>query len=59
MIVVGGEARDVQKSYEEMTEAARFRNEYIQPIHSNLPIYIVRKPKYVLESLWPGVKHYI
>jgi len=59
MIVIGGKVHDLQKYYEEVTECARFRNEYIQPMHSNLPIFLVRKPKYRLEALWPRVKEYI
>ena len=49
----------VQKYFEEVTERARFRDEYIQPIHSDLPIFLVRKPKVPLAALWPGVKEYI
>jgi len=59
MIVLGGNAGDLKKYYEEVTECALFQNEYIQPIHSNLPIFLVRKPKVKLEALWPKVKHYI
>ena len=59
MIVIGGNAKDLQKYYEEVTERARFHNEYIQPMHSNIPIFLVRKPRYKLEALWPGVKEYI
>jgi Dolichyl-phosphate-mannose-protein mannosyltransferase len=59
MIVIGSNAKDVQKYFEEVTERARFRDEYIQPIHNDLPIFLVRKPKYPLAALWPGVKEYI
>jgi hypothetical protein len=59
MIVIGSNAKDLQKYFEEVTERARFRDEYIQPIHNDLPIFLVRKPKYPLAVLWPGVKEYI
>jgi hypothetical protein len=59
MIVLGSNAKDLQKYFEEVTERARFRDEYIQPIHNDLPIFVVRKPKQPLSQLWPKVKNYI
>ena len=59
MIVMGGNAGDLMKYFEEVTERARFRNEYIQPMHSNIPIFLCRKPKYPLSDLWPKLRHYI
>jgi len=58
-IIVGGSARDLEKYFGEVTERARFRDEFVQPMYYNLPVYLVRKPKQSLESLWPHVKHYI
>ena len=59
MIVLGSNASDLKKYFQEVTERARFRNEYIQPMHSNLPIFLCRKPKYPLADLWPKIKEYI
>jgi hypothetical protein len=59
LIVLGGDPRDLLKSFEEVTERGRFTDEYIQPMHSNLPIYVVRKPKAPLAPQWPRVKSYI
>ncbi len=59
MIVLGSNAGDLQKYFGEVTERARFRDEYIQPIHNDLPIFVVRKPKQPLASLWPKVKEFI
>jgi len=59
MIVLGSNARDLQMYFGEVTEQGRFRNEYIQPIHNNIPIFVVRKPKQPLAQLWPEVKSYM
>ena len=59
MIVIGSNAKDLQKYFGEVTERAHFRDDYIQPIHNDLPIFLVRKPKYPLAALWPGIKEYI
>jgi hypothetical protein len=59
MIVLGSDAKGLQKYFEEVTERARFRDEYIQPIHNDLPIFVVRRPKQPLSQLWPKVKNYI
>jgi len=59
MIVVGSNTRDLEEAFEEVTERSRFRNEYIQPIHNELPIFVVRRPKQSLALLWPRVKSYI
>jgi 4-amino-4-deoxy-L-arabinose transferase-like glycosyltransferase len=59
LIILGGNPNDLRKYFEEVAERARFSDEYIQPIHSDLPIYVVRKPRVSLAPLWPGVKSYI
>jgi hypothetical protein len=59
MIVIGSKAQDLRKYFEEVTERARFRNEYVQPIHNDIPIFVVRKPKQPLAQLWPRIKSYI
>jgi hypothetical protein len=59
LIVLGSDAEDLQIYFEEVTERARFRDEYIQPIHNDLPIFVVRKPKQRLAALWPRTKEYI
>jgi hypothetical protein len=59
MIVLGNNAHDLQKYFEEVTERARFRNEYVLPLRNNIPIFVVRKPRQTLEQLWPKVKSYM
>ncbi len=59
LIVLGSDSLSLQKYFEEVTERARFRDEYIQPMHSDLPIFVVRKPKQSLSLLWPRIKEYI
>jgi hypothetical protein len=59
MIVLGINADTLKKYFGEVIERARFRDEYIQPIYNDLAIFVVRKPKRPLASLWPGIKSYI
>ena len=59
LIVIGGRATDLQKYFEEVTERARFQDEHIQPIHNDLPIFVVKKPKQPMAQLWPQVKSFI
>jgi len=59
VIVLGSKAEDLKKYYKDVTQCAVFHDEYIQPMHNNVPIFVVRKPKQPLGSLWPGVRFYI
>jgi hypothetical protein len=59
MIVLGSNVGDLKKYFGEATERARFHDEYIQPIHNDLPVFVVRKPKQPLAVLWLKVKEYI
>jgi len=59
LIVLGSNAGDLKKSFEEVTERARFRDEYLQPIHNDLPVFVVRKPKQPVVLSWPRIKHRI
>lgn len=58
LIVLGSNAGDL-KDFEEVTERARFRDGYLPPIHNDLPIFVVRKPKQPVMLSWPRIKHYI
>lgn len=59
LIVLGGNADDLRRYFGEVTERARFRNEYVQPIHNDLPVFVVRKTKQPPALLWLRVKNYI
>jgi 4-amino-4-deoxy-L-arabinose transferase-like glycosyltransferase len=59
MIVLGGDAATLQKYFGEVTERARFWDEYVQPSLDGLRIFVVRNPRLPLASLWPALKHYI
>ena len=59
LIVLGSNAGNLEKYFEEVTEEGRFRDEYIQPNHNDLPIFVVRKPKQPLVRIWPMIKEYI
>lgn len=59
LIVIGGNAGDLKERFGDVSERARIRNEYVQPIFDDIPVFVVRKPKTPPAQLWPGVKHYI
>jgi len=59
MIIIGGRREDHAKSFDEVEQKAVFRDPYIQPIHSNQPIFVVRKPKRSLAEIWPLIRFYI
>lgn len=59
MIVVAGSERDLKEIFEDVEERGRFLDDYIQPIHNNLPIYVARKPKVPFKAVWPKVRFYL
>jgi hypothetical protein len=59
LIVIGSDEYFLRKYFEEVTERAHFRDEYIQPIHNDKSIFVVRKPKQSMATLWPIIKHYM
>lgn len=59
MIVLGGSVEELKQTFEEVSERARFRNVYMQPMHSDISIFVVRKLKRPLEQIWPSTKLYI
>ncbi|RPI24793.1 MAG: phospholipid carrier-dependent glycosyltransferase [Acidobacteria bacterium] len=59
MIIIGGRREDIAKAFGEIEQKAVFRNRYIQPMHSNQPIFVVRKPKMSLAEIWPLIRFYI
>jgi len=59
MIIIGGRREDIAKAFEEVEQKAVFRDPHIQPMHSNQPIFVVRKPKMSLAEIWPLIRFYI
>ncbi|RPJ86925.1 MAG: phospholipid carrier-dependent glycosyltransferase [Acidobacteria bacterium] len=59
MIIIGGNRKDIARAFGEIEERAVFRDPHIQPMHSNQPIYVVRKPKMSLAEIWPHLRFYI
>ena len=58
MIVLGSSEATLQKYFDEVTESARFHDEYVQPGLKGLRIFVVRKPKASVTMMWPGIKVY-
>lgn len=58
VIVIGGELEDNQEVFESLELATTHHCRYCMPYENNLPIYIGRKLKIPLATLWPELKHY-
>ena len=58
LIIVGGSIENHLKTFEEVTEAGRTRNEYSMPYENDMPVFIARKPKVKLKDIWKKTKHY-
>lgn len=58
-IVFGWSKSDIEKSYNDVQEAAIFDHNFIMPYRRHTVIYLCRKPKATIQEIWPKVKHYI
>jgi hypothetical protein len=59
LITVGGRKEDHQKGFESVELAMVHTSEYAMPFETNLPIYVCRRAKAPVETIWPKVKFYI
>ncbi len=59
VITVGEDRDDVEKSFRDVTEVDRTRNEWCMPYEDDLPILVGRDPRAPLSELWPQTKKYI
>ncbi len=59
LIVIGGKEEDARKVFDEVTPAAQTFHRYAMPYENNRTIWICRKPRIDLKTLWPKTKHYI
>ena len=58
VIVLGGDLKKLQELYGDVQVAGRIDTAYAMPYETNLPIYVLRRPKVSLAALWPTLKHY-
>jgi hypothetical protein len=59
VIIIGGDAESHKEVFEEVTEAARAISRYAMPYENNLPVYVCRKLKQPLNTVWEKVRFYI
>jgi hypothetical protein len=59
LIVIGGKEQDARKVFDEVTPAAQTFHRYAMPYENNMTIWICRKPRVDLKSVWPKTKKYI
>ena len=59
LLIVGGRLQNHQRVFSECLEAAREKDSpWAMPYERELPVWLCRKPKEPLDSIWPRVKHY-
>ena len=59
LLIVGGRLENHQRFFSECSEAAREKDSpWAMPYERELPVWLCRKPKAPLDSIWPRVKHY-
>ena len=59
LIVLGGNVAGWKELFAEVNERARFTDEYVQPMHNNIPIFVVRMPLQPLGPVWLRAKNFI
>src|SRR5262249_46537117 len=59
VITFGPDLEDLQRDYEQVTDAAVFENPYAMPYESGQHVYICRRLRFSIAEAWPRVKHFI
>jgi 4-amino-4-deoxy-L-arabinose transferase-like glycosyltransferase len=59
VIVLGGNPDEARTVFERVERAATIVDPYAMPYESNLPVWVCRKLKIPMASLWPRLKRYI
>ena len=59
LIVVGGNANDYHKMYDDVQQAATVTCEYAMPYETDLPVFVCRRPRMTLQQVWPRLKNFI
>jgi hypothetical protein len=59
VIVIGGDLADEERSFAQVETAATVKSENAMPFESDLPVYICRKLRKPLKTVWPSVKKFI
>jgi hypothetical protein len=58
MIVVTQSITAFGPIFEDVKQAAIFKNKYTMPYNNNVPIYICRKAKFPIKGAWKNIKYY-
>lgn len=59
LIIIGGDLDGHTEVFDEVTEFGKTSNRYSMPYENNLPVYIARKPKHALKTVWKDLRKYI
>lgn len=59
VIIIGGDKEDHLKSLDDVNQAAVVSSRWAIPYENNIPVFVARKPKVNLWTLWPELKIFI
>ena len=59
LIVVGGDRAELEQLFESVELAGTHTAAHVMPYENHLDIYVCRRPRVTLETLWPTLKNYI
>lgn len=59
LIVLGGRAEDHRKAYDQVEQVATIECGYCMPYENHRPVYVLRRPKVSLRTIWPAEKNFI
>ena len=58
VIVLDGDVTPLMRNYESIQVVGRIDSPFAQSWEAHMPIYILRRPRVSLQTLWPHLKHY-
>ena len=58
-IVIGAPREQIERLFEDVTQAATVESEYAVAYETNLPVYVCRHLKRPLAEVWPALKRYM
>ena len=58
VIVLDGDVTPLMRNYQSIQVVGRIDNRFAQSWEAHMPIYVLRRPRLSLKTLWPQLKHY-
>jgi 4-amino-4-deoxy-L-arabinose transferase-like glycosyltransferase len=58
VITLGNDVAPLMRDYQSVTPAGRIDSPYAKPYETGVPIYILRRPRVPLATLWPQLRYF-